>query len=404
MRTASRRPAAMDAARRAAGTAAAGSRQPSRIIPSAVHPLQRYAAAHRRARAGLSCRRRLSPMTPISSPIRRATTMRCTASSIPTRRKPSTIRAMRTTPTPIRTAMTTAPKSRSRSAAAAWSRLSSFLRWRWWGRARRLPIAPMSDRRAAASRRSSRLIPVRPRSCRRRPTRNAKVPDRMAAGDGTEKIVPREEAPVDVNAKSAPRVVFPPLNQNANPPTVASVAPSAPAAGQRRKWHACRTTSRERSRPFPFVATSLTAPRLPVDGAAAPAAKPAAPPHEPRRRAPPAAANANASAANAPLSLSPQAAQPPAAEPPNPGGRQRPRCKPRRAAAGGGGYLVQVSSQRNEADAQASYRALQGKFPAVLGSRSPVIKRADLGERASTTAPWSARSARPRKPRSSAAA
>ena len=35
--------------------------------------------------------------------------------------------------------------------------------------------------------------------------------------------------------------------------------------------------------------------------------------------------------------------------------------------AAGGGYLVQVSSQRTEADAQASYRALQGKFPAVLG-------------------------------------
>ena len=31
---------------------------------------------------------------------------------------------------------------------------------------------------------------------------SAKLPDRMAAGDGTEKIVPREEAPVDVNAKA----------------------------------------------------------------------------------------------------------------------------------------------------------------------------------------------------------
>lgn len=43
-----------------------------------------------------------------------------------------------------------------------------------------------------------------------------------------------------------------------------------------------------------------------------------------------------------------------------------------------GGYLVQVSSQRNEADARASFRHLQGKFP-VLGSRAPLIKRADLG-------------------------
>src|SRR5262249_54976409 len=48
---------------------------------------------------------------------------------------------------------------------------------------------------------------------------------------------------------------------------------------------------------------------------------------------------------------------------------------------GGGGYLVQVSSQRNEADAQASYRGLQGKFPNVLGSHWPVIRRADLGDK-----------------------
>jgi cell division septation protein DedD len=51
------------------------------------------------------------------------------------------------------------------------------------------------------------------------------------------------------------------------------------------------------------------------------------------------------------------------------------------SAGSGGGYLVQVSSQRNEADAQASYRALQGKFPTVLGSHAPVIKRADLGDK-----------------------
>jgi hypothetical protein len=49
-------------------------------------------------------------------------------------------------------------------------------------------------------------------------------------------------------------------------------------------------------------------------------------------------------------------------------------------SGGAGGYLVQVSSQRNEADAQASYRALQDKFPAVLGSRAALIMRADLGD------------------------
>jgi len=42
---------------------------------------------------------------------------------------------------------------------------------------------------------------------------------------------------------------------------------------------------------------------------------------------------------------------------------------------------VQVASQRSEADAQASYKALQTKYPSVLGSHSPLIKRADLGEK-----------------------
>ena len=56
-----------------------------------------------------------------------------------------------------------------------------------------------------------------------------------------------------------------------------------------------------------------------------------------------------------------------------------PQSSPATAAASG--YVVQLSSQRSEADAQASYRALQTKFPAVLGSRSPLIKRADLGEK-----------------------
>ena len=51
------------------------------------------------------------------------------------------------------------------------------------------------------------------------------------------------------------------------------------------------------------------------------------------------------------------------------------------APAAGGGYVVQVSSQRNEADAQASYRALQGKYPSVLGSQSLLVKRVDLGEK-----------------------
>jgi cell division septation protein DedD len=83
------------------------------------------------------------------------------------------------------------------------------------------------------------------------------------------------------------------------------------------------------------------------------------------------------------LSLVPQATQPaPAdAEPRTRVANTSPVQIAPAAGASGGGYLVQVSSQKNEADAQASYRALQSKFPAVLGSHAPVIKRADLGDK-----------------------
>jgi hypothetical protein len=45
-----------------------------------------------------------------------------------------------------------------------------------------------------------------------------------------------------------------------------------------------------------------------------------------------------------------------------------------------GAYTVWVSAQKTEAEAQSSYRALQGKYPAVLGGRDASIRRVDLGE------------------------
>jgi cell division septation protein DedD len=54
---------------------------------------------------------------------------------------------------------------------------------------------------------------------------------------------------------------------------------------------------------------------------------------------------------------------------------------PAAAAEHRGGYAVQVSSQRNEADARSSFRSLSAKYPSVLGGRNPIIRRADLGKR-----------------------
>lgn len=53
---------------------------------------------------------------------------------------------------------------------------------------------------------------------------------------------------------------------------------------------------------------------------------------------------------------------------------------PRAVDAGTGGFVVQLSAQRSEADAQAAFRTLQAKY-SVLSGRQPVIRRKDQGER-----------------------
>jgi SPOR domain len=49
--------------------------------------------------------------------------------------------------------------------------------------------------------------------------------------------------------------------------------------------------------------------------------------------------------------------------------------------AASGSYAVQVSSQRSEAEAQAAFRSLQGKYPDQLGGKQPLIRQVDLGEK-----------------------
>jgi hypothetical protein len=220
---------------------------------------------------------------------------------------------------------------------------------------------------------------------------SGKTADRMPTGDGTEKLVPREETPVDVNSRAAgPRVVFPPLNQNANPPTAASVSPSAmpPSAAPgaaptngtmpNSEPRKIKTFAVHGDQPDPSAAPVTTAPAVP---AAPPvAAKPA------RQAAP---SRSQTQAANAPLSLSPdsaQAALPPAPEPPR---TRMAATTPTQTAppasdaapAAEGRFLVQISSQTTEAEAQASFRSLQKKYPDQLGSQSPIIRKHDLGDK-----------------------
>jgi hypothetical protein len=204
----------------------------------------------------------------------------------------------------------------------------------------------------------------------------SKIPDRMPPGDGGEKLVSREETPVDVNARfGAPRVGFPPLNQSSSPPPVASVPPTGPSLATAANG---TMPNNEPRKIKPMNGDAAENGGIPAGAAAPakpdPAARSASTPTAPAQRNP-SAANAGA---NAPLTLAPQSA--PASDPAPPI-RLAATNAVQAASSAGGGYLVQVSSQKNEADVQASYRALQSKFPAALGSRPPVIKRADLGDK-----------------------
>ena len=170
---------------------------------------------------------------------------------------------------------------------------------------------------------------------------------------------------------------FPPLNQNSTPPPVASVSPTGPALAT------AANGTMPNNEPRKIKALTVKGDAAENGGMPAGAAAPAKP--DPAARsasAPTAPAQRNPSAANAganaPLTLSPQSA--PASDPAPPT-RLAATNAVQTAPSAGGGYLVQVSSEKNEADAQASYRAMQNKFPAALRSRPPVIKRADLGSK-----------------------
>jgi cell division septation protein DedD len=103
-------------------------------------------------------------------------------------------------------------------------------------------------------------------------------------------------------------------------------------------------------------------------------------------------APAPAPSGSQPLSLAPDsqgdvAAPTPAPAPPQAPPRSRAHAAVANATPAGGaaetassgGYAVQVSSQRSEADAHAAFRALRNKFPTQLGGREPIVRRADLG-------------------------
>ena len=179
-----------------------------------------------------------------------------------------------------------------------------------------------------------------------------KTPDRLLQGDGGEKLVSREETPVDVNSRSGgPRVVFPPLNQNANPPPAASVSPSAPMTTAANGTMPNNEPRRIRTLAVkgdpadnggvPAGASAPPRPAPPTRGVvAAPAVAPGPGPTTPPARNP---ASANASA-NPPMSLAPQADFP--AADPDGGDQSSPDSRPGRWWLSGPGLLAKERGRR----------------------------------------------------------
>jgi hypothetical protein len=230
----------------------------------------------------------------------------------------------------------------------------------------------------------------------------ASNPAGAATPGSSDKLVSREEQPVAVQpANAPPRVVSTipvlpaPGAALAGPPTAGAPAlptvpaqPSAPpkAAGPAQAPAAPLAGSGE-----PKKVHTVTIRSDQVGNAAAPAQAPAAPAPAARPKVEaPARATAPRAGGNAPLAIVPvaQGAAPaPVAEPP-------PRTRVARteassapvatapaAAPAAGGYAVQVTSQRSEAEAQTEFKSLQAKFPGQLGNRQPIIHRADLGDK-----------------------
>jgi SPOR domain len=233
------------------------------------------------------------------------------------------------------------------------------------------------------------------------------------SGEGTpdansgEKLVSHEEQPVDMQEapKAAPRVVSTiPItpNQTIAPPGM--TAPGAPfnaapagAAPMPPPVVAAPPSGAapQMAAPAPPTAPAPAGPRKvhtvtiraeqPADADAA--AAPAQP--QPQRSAPHAAApapkssKATSGGANQPMSLVPGAsneAAPAAPAPRTHSAAASPAASSEPAPApASGGYAVQVSSQRSEADAQAAFKELQAKYPNQLGGREAIVRRADLG-------------------------
>jgi len=233
------------------------------------------------------------------------------------------------------------------------------------------------------------------------------ITDRVGTPGQGEKLVPREEQPVDIKDST----VAPPTQLAQQTAPLAPANGSGVVAAEPKKVRTIvirpdQMADAGAPPPAQAMAPPVQAPAPRVEAPAPvppPAPKPLAatarpnlppvvaeantepPPAAPARPAPAAPVHRPAAApGNAPLSLNPgdEAPAPRAAAPQRAATASAPAAaRPAPQASSGGGFAVQVSAQRSEAEAQAAFRSMQAKYPTQLGNREPMIKRVDLGDK-----------------------
>ena len=194
------------------------------------------------------------------------------------------------------------------------------------------------------------------------------INDRLGDRSG-ERLVRRDEDPIDVGASyrsGASGVVGTsgPFQGTTTPPPPATVpASTGPASPTDPKRVHTVTIRADQG----AAAPDRTAP---LDRAPPPSSRAAAPPRQAAAPPPPATSGA-------PTAITPDAA-PARVAAAAPAPAPAPPVVPRPSEAGG--FVVQLSAQKSEAEAQAAFRAMQAKYSALSG-RQPLIRRKDQGER-----------------------
>lgn len=175
----------------------------------------------------------------------------------------------------------------------------------------------------------------------------------------------------DANPTGLPPGPFAPLPPNQAPPAAPiGAAPAPQSAGP------AMSGAKQ-------VHTVIIRPGQPANANPAPAAAPpaahVAKPHDQLPREPRQAARAGGPLSIVPSPEGDAQARAPAPAPERTHVAMQTPAPPEATSTAGGGYAVQVTSQRSEDEAEAAFRALQAKYPQELGGRRPIVRRADLG-------------------------